>query len=200
VTTADFWFDPICPWAWIASRWLLEAGTVRDLNVNWHVMSLSVLNEGRDQLSADYKARMGLAWGPARVCTAARRRHGDAVLLPLYTALGTRLHNQQGTLDRALVEAALQDAGLEPDLIDAMGSSEYDTELRASHEDGIQRVGTDVGTPIVAVNGAALFGPVISSVPRGEAAGRLWDGFLLVAGTPGFFELKRSRDRRPVFD
>ncbi|MBV9356481.1 MAG: DsbA family protein [Chloroflexi bacterium] len=200
MTTADFWFDPTCPWAWISSRWILEAGTVRDIDVHWHVMSLSVLNEGRDQLSANYKARMQLAWGPVRVLMAASKRHGDEVLLPLYTALGTRLHNQHGSLDRALVEAALQDAGLEADLIEAMDSTDYDAELRASHEDGIKRVGTDVGTPIIAVNGTALFGPVISSIPRGEAAGRLWDGFVLVASNDNFFELKRSRDRRPSFD
>ncbi len=163
-------------------------------------MSLSVLNEGRDELSANYKERMQLAWGPVRVLMAASKRHGDRVLLPLYTALGTRLHNQHGSLDRALVEGALQDAGLEPDLIQAMDSTEYDVELRASHEDGIKRVGTDVGTPIIAVNGTALFGPVISSIPRGEAAGRLWDGFVLVASNDNFFELKRSRDRRPSFD
>jgi 2-hydroxychromene-2-carboxylate isomerase len=200
VTTADFWFDPTCPWAWIASRWILEASTVRDLDVRWHVMSLSVLNEGRDQLSANYKERMQMAWGPVRVLIAARQRHGDKVLEPLYTALGTRLHNQHGTLDRTLVEGALQDAGLEPDLIQAMDSTAYDTELRASHEDGIKRVGTDVGTPIIAINGNALFGPVISSIPRGEAAGRLWDGFVLVASNDDFFELKRTRDRRPSFD
>jgi 2-hydroxychromene-2-carboxylate isomerase len=199
-TTVDFWFDPTCPWAWIASRWLLEASAVRDLAVNWHVMSLAVLNEGRAELSPEYKARMERAWGPVRVCIAARRRHGDQVLLPLYTALGTRLHNQHGTLDRSLVEAALAEAGLEPDLADAMGSTEFDAELRASHEDGIRRVGTDVGTPIIAVNGTALFGPVVTPIPRGEAAGRLWDGFVLVAGTDGFYELKRSRDRRPSFD
>jgi 2-hydroxychromene-2-carboxylate isomerase len=200
VTTADFWFDPTCPWAWIASRWILEASTVRDLDVRWHVMSLSVLNEGREQLSANYKERMQLAWGPVRVLIAARQRHGDEVLGPLYTALGTRLHNQHGTLDRTLVEGALQDAGLEPDLIEAMDSTDYDAELRASHEDGIKRVGTDVGTPIIAINGNALFGPVISSIPRGEAAGRLWDGFVLVVSNDNFFELKRSRDRRPSFD
>jgi hypothetical protein len=199
-TTVDFWFDPMCPWAWIASRWLLEASSVRDLAVRWHVMSLAVLNEGRDDLSPDYKQRMQRAWGPVRVCIAAQKLRGDTVLLPLYTALGTRLHNQHGTLDRALVEAALDEVGLEPRLADAMHSTEFDAELRASHEDGIKRVGDGVGTPIIAVNGAALFGPVITPIPRGEAAGRLWDGFLLVSGTDGFYELKRSRDRRPSFE
>jgi hypothetical protein len=179
---------------------MVEASSVRDVHVRWHVMSLAVLNEGRDNLSPDYRARMQLAWGPVRVCIAARQRHGEEVLLPLYTALGTRLHNQHGKLERELIAGALADAGLEPDLIEAMDSTEYDAEVRASHEDGIGRVGTDVGTPIIAVNGTALFGPVISSIPRGEAAGRLWDGFLLVTTTDNFFELKRTRDRRPTFD
>jgi hypothetical protein len=170
------------------------------MNVRWHVMSLAVLNESRDELSADYKARMQRAWGPVRVLIAARQRHGDQVLLPLYTALGTRLHNRHEQLSQELVADALAEAGLEPELVEAMASTEYDAEVRASHQDGITRVGTDVGTPIIAVDGTALFGPVISSIPRGEAAGRLWDGFVLVATTENFFELKRSRDRRPSFD
>lgn len=198
-TIVDFWFDPICPWAWIASRWLLEAATVRDLEPRWHVMSLSVLNEGRD-LGADYQRRMNEAWGPARVCIAAQRHFGDGVVLPLYTALGTRIHQHKAARDHALMEASLAEVGLEPGLAEAMTSSEYDELLRQSHEDGMRRVGTDVGTPIIAVNGTALFGPVVSPIPRGQAAGRLWDGFLLVATTDGFYELKRSRDRPPIFD
>ncbi len=197
-TTVDFWFDPVCPWAWIASRWLLEAATVRDLSVRWHVMSLAVLNEGRD-LDPDYQSRMVAAWGPARLCIAAQQRSGDGVVLPLYTALGTRIHNQKVTRDRALLEAALAEVGLEPGLAAATTSTEYDAALRASHDAGMKLVGSDVGTPIVAVDGVGLFGPVVSPIPRGEAAGRLWDGFLLVATTEGFYELKRSRDRPPIF-
>ena len=194
----DFWFDPICPWAWITSRWILEVAPMRHLTVRWHVMSLSVLNEGRD-LSAEYRERMDIAWGPVRVLIAAQQRHGDDVLLPLYTALGMRFHLEHAPIERATVEAALADCALPADLAEAMTSIDYDTLLQASHEDGIQRVGLEVGTPIISVNGASFFGPVVTPMPKGEAAARLWDGVVLVTGTDGFFELKRTRDRRPEF-
>ena len=194
----DFWFDPICPWAWITSRWILEVAPMRHLTVRWHVMSLSVLNEGRD-LSAEYRERMDVARGPVRVLIAAQQRHGDDVLLPLYTALGMRFHLQHAPIERATIEAALADCELPADLAEAMTSTDYDTLLQASHEDGIQRVGLEVGTPIISVNGASFFGPVVTPMPKGEAAARLWDGVVLVTGTDGFFELKRTRDRRPEF-
>jgi hypothetical protein len=162
-------------------------------------MSLAVLNEGRD-LSADYRRRMELAWGPVRVLIAAQQRYGDGMLLPLYTALGTRFHPGHQPIERQTVEAALADLSLPLELAEAMTSSEYDTALRASHQGGIERVGLEVGTPIVSFNGASFFGPVVTPIPRGEAAGRLWDGLALIATTDGFFELKRTRDRRPTFD
>jgi 2-hydroxychromene-2-carboxylate isomerase len=198
-TPVDLWFDPICPWAWITSRWLLEAAEIRDLDIRWHVMSLAVLNEGRD-MPEEYRQRMEQAWGPVRVCIAAAQRHGDAVLLPLYTALGSRFHLAKEERDRVTVEAALSEVGLPVELADAMTSTEYDEELRRSHHDGMDRVGMDVGTPVISVAGISFFGPVVTPAPRGEAAGRLWDGVLLVAGVDGFYELKRSRDRSPIFD
>jgi hypothetical protein len=161
-------------------------------------MSLSVLNEGRD-LSADYRERMAAAWGPVRVLVAAEQRAGSEVLLPLYTALGNRFHLERAPIERATIEAALAECGLPVDLIEAAGSSEHDDVLRASHDEGIALVGLDVGTPIVRVNGAAFFGPVVTPMPKGEAALRLWDGLVLVAATEGFYELKRTRDRRPEF-
>ena len=194
----DFWFDPICPWAWLTSRWILEVAPMRDLTVHWHVMSLSVLNEGRE-LNADYRERMDQAWGPVRVLIAAQQSHGDDVLLPLYTALGTRFHLEKAPVERATIEAALRACQLPLDLANAMSSTQFDQALRASHEDGINGVGLDVGTPIISVNGAAFFGPVVTPMPRGEAAARLWDGVMLVAGTDGFYEIKRTRDRRPDF-
>jgi len=194
----DFWFDPMCPWAWITSRWLLEVAPQRDLDIAWHVMSLAILNQGRD-LSEDYKRRMALAWGPVRVVAAARQRYGDAVVLPLYTALGNQFHLYKQPLERKTIEAALEHASLPADLADAMDSTDYDDALKASHEDGIQRVGLEVGTPIISVEGASFFGPVVTPMPTGEAAAKLWDGVLLVSQTDGFFELKRTRDRRPDF-
>ena len=195
----DFWFDPICPWAWITSRWLLEVAPMRALDVHWHVMSLSVLNEGRDYLAEDYKRRLVAAWGPVRVVIAARQRFGEEVVLPLYTALGNQFHLHKAAIERATIESALQQVNLPTDLAEAMTSPAYDEELRASHKDGIDRVGMDVGTPIISVEGSSFFGPVITPMPRGEAAAKLWDGVLLVAATEGFFELKRTRDRRPEF-
>lgn len=197
--TAEFWFDPICPWAWIASRWMLEVEQVRDIEVSWHVMSLSYLNEGRD-LPEEYRELMDEAWGPVRVVVAAAAEHGDEVVLPLYTALGTRFHHEKLPRDRATVEAALTEVGLPVDLADAMTSTRWDDQLKASHHAGMDQVGFEVGTPVIAAEGVAFFGPVVSPIPRGEAAGRLWDGVRLVAGTDGFFELKRSRNRDPIFD
>jgi protein-disulfide isomerase-like protein with CxxC motif len=198
-TVVDFWFDPVCPWAWIASRWMHEVEKVRPVTTNWHVMSLSVLNEGRD-MPERYAELMRTAWGPVRICIAAEQEFGPDVLGPLYTALGTRFHHDKAPRERATYEAALAEAGLPARLADAADATEYDEALRASHKEGIERVGYDVGTPVISVNELSVFGPVVSPIPRGEAAGRLWDGVLLIAGTDGFFELKRSRTRDPIFD
>jgi hypothetical protein len=198
-TEVDFWFDPVCPWAWIASRWMHEVEKVRPVTTNWHVMSLSVLNEGRD-VPEQYQELLRTGWGPVRVCIAAQEKYGSEVLGPLYTALGAKFHHEKAPRERATYEAALAEAGLPASLADAAESTEYDEAVRASHKGGIERVGYDVGTPVISVNGLSVFGPVISPIPRGDAAGRLWDGVLLIAGTDGFFELKRSRTRDPIFD
>ena len=199
-TKVDFWFDPLCPWAWITSRWMLEVEKVRPVQVRWHVMSLGVLNENKEDLSDKYKELMRQAFGPVRVCIAAEQKFGPEVLLPLYTALGTRFHHEKAERDRATIEAALAEAGLPAELADAADSTDYDEALRASHADGMDRVGYEVGTPVISVEGTSFFGPVVSPIPRGDAAAQLWDGVLLVTKTDGFFELKRSRTREPVFD
>ena len=196
----DFWFDPVCPWAWIASRWLLEVEKIRPVAPRWHVMSLAVLNEDKEDLPERYRELLAQVWGPVRVCIAAEQKFGPDVLLPLYTALGTRFHQEQAPKDRATIEAALTEVGLPTDLADAMDDPSYDEALRESHHDGMDRVGYEVGTPVISVDGVSFFGPVVSPIPRGDAAGRLWDGVLAVAGTDGFFELKRSRTRDPIFD
>lgn len=200
-TPVDFWFDPLCPWAWITSRWVLEVEKLRAISPRWHVMSLAVLNEGRDELPEDYRRRLAeTGWGPVRVCTAAAAAHGEEVLGPLYTALGTRFHNEGKPRDRTTIEEALAVAGLPAALADAMDSADHDEALRKSHDDGIGRVGLEVGTPVISVDGVSFFGPVVTPAPRGEEAAQLWDGVLAVARTDGFFEIKRSRTRKPSFD
>jgi 2-hydroxychromene-2-carboxylate isomerase len=196
---AEFWFDPACPWAWMTSRWMLEVEQVRDVKTTWHVMSLSVLNEERQEHDAGWHRRLGIV----RVLIAAEQAHGNEVLLPLYTALGERIHVQaRGTTgtDGDVLAEALAEVGLPATLLEAADSDKYDDALRKSHNAGIELVGMEVGTPVIAVEGVAFFGPVVTPAPKGEAAGKLWDGVRLVAGTDGFFELKRTRDRSPSFD
>jgi predicted DsbA family dithiol-disulfide isomerase len=200
LTRVDFWFDPACPWAWITSRWMLEVEKVRPVTTVWHIMSLAVLNEDKEDLPERYRDGLRKTWGAVRVAAAAEQAHGQEVLGPLYTALGTRFHNDKAPRDRETIVAALEEAGLEASLADAMDSTEYDDAIRASHAEGIERVGYDVGTPIITVNKMSVFGPVLSPIPRGETAGTLWDGVVLISGVDGFFELKRSRTREPIFD
>ncbi|MGH4028306.1 DsbA family oxidoreductase [Actinomycetota bacterium Odt1-20B] len=208
-TPVDFWFDPLCPWAWMTSRWMLEVEKVRDVEVRWHVMSLAVLNEDKlDELPEQYVENMrpgGKAWGPVRVVTAAQELHGDEVVGKLYTALGTRIHNQGEGITPEVIAGALAEVGLPADLIEYADKDTYDTELRASHKEGIDKVGQEVGTPVIAVPGSdgeqiAFFGPVVTPAPKGEEAAKLWDGTLMVASIPGFYEIKRTRTQGPIFD
>ena len=204
ITTADFWFDPVCPWAWMTSRWMLEVERVREVQVHWNVMSLAVLNEGRE-LPPEYVDLMAAAWAPVRVIIAAQLEHGDSVVLPLYTALGTRIHVQQRKDYEVIIAESLAEVGLPAELAGVGKTTKVDEQLRASHGRGITLVGEDVGTPVISVLGpdggrVAFFGPVVTPAPKGEAAGRLWDGTVLVAATPGFYEIKRTRTSGPIFD
>ena len=202
LTEVDFWFDPLCPWAWLTSRWMLEVEKVRPVRTRWRLMSLAYLNlvqhkgEGFDP---EYLKRMAQAWGPVRVLAAARAERGDEIVLPLYDALGRRFHIDRRR-DAEAVAEAVAEVGLPGAILAAATDAGLDESINASPHEGMDLVGLDVGTPILNVEGNAFFGPVVTPAPRGEAAGRLWDGVLAVTGTDGFFELKRTRDRRPSFD
>jgi 2-hydroxychromene-2-carboxylate isomerase len=198
-TPVDFWFDPSCPWAWMTSRWVDEVSALRNLEVTWHVMSLAVLNEDKD-VSEEYRAFFPRALRYTRLVTAVRELHGAEHVKPLYDALGTRIHPGGSTDVDTVIAEALAETGLPAELAAYSESDEFDEQMRASHFEGIGRVGQDVGTPVISVDGAAFFGPVISPAPKGEQAAVLWDGVVALAGYDGFFELKRSRTRGPLFD
>lgn len=198
-TSVEFWFDPSCPWAWMTSRWVDEVAKVRDLDVTFNIMSLAVLNEDQD-VSDAYRAFFPRALKYTRLVAAAKELHGQQIVKPLYDALGTRIHPGGSTNPDEVIPQALAEVGLDADFARYADSDEFDPQMRASHFEGINRVGQDVGTPVIAVNGVAFFGPVISPAPKGEEAAKLWDGVVQVAAYPGFFELKRSRTVGPIFD
>ncbi|MFJ6782620.1 disulfide bond formation protein DsbA [Streptomyces yangpuensis] len=198
--TVDFWFDPVCPYTWITSRWLVEVTKVRPVTVHWRVMSLSVLNEHRDDKpEGEWEDYM---WAPVRVCAAVEERYGQRALGDLFTAMGTRFHLQG---DWGNLAGALADAGLPEEIAEVAGSTAYDAAVRASHAQAVALAGGDIGTPVVSVvrpggERVGFFGPVVSPAPTGETAGRLWDGLLLMAGVPGFYEVKRTRTEEPRFE
>jgi hypothetical protein len=207
-TAVDFWFDPVCPWTWLTSRWMLEVRKTRHVDVTWHVMSLAVLNEGRlDQLPPQNRELMSHAWAPVRVLMAAQEALGPGVLEPLYTALGTQYFLLDQPKTHATLQAALREAGLPQHLVEAGDKDALDPALRRSHEEGINLVGQEVGSPIIAIPGpdpgagkTAFFGPVVNPTPTGEQAALLWDSVLALASLRGFYEIKRTRTDGPIFD
>jgi len=198
IPRVDFWFDPVCPWAWMTSRWVDDVARQRGFAPTWHVMSLAILNEGRD-LPEQYVDLMTHAKRLVRFVNGVSQRNGLEWVKPLYDELGERLHPQGRNDYDEIMREALATLGLDAGLIDLADSDEFDDSLLTSHRSGMDLVGEDVGTPIIAVDGAAFFGPVISPAPAGQAALDLWDGVVAVAAYPGFFELKRTRTVGPQF-
>ena len=198
----DFWFDVACPFCWVTSRWMKEVEKVRDITVQWRPMSLSVLNENNDALSDDYKKMMQETWGPARVATRIADNNPDK-LDAYYTGMGTRIHDEKvidphaGDGFNNVSRAALDEIGLPLAYLEVAHTTEVDESLRRHHKEAMDAVGHDVGTPVLKLGENAFFGPVITRVPRGEDAGRIFDGAVALAGFPHFFELKRSRTEVP---
>jgi hypothetical protein len=200
-SNADIWVDPICPWAWMTSRWLLEVEQTRPVKVTFRVMSLAYLNKDREMPPA-YQAVQTEGWKPVRVLIAAGQQFGHEAVRNLYNEMGTRLHpggKKLADIDEVIADS-INALGLSPELINAANDVSLDDDLIKEHHAGVDQVGEDVGTPIISVDGVAFFGPVVTPAPRGEDALRLWDGIVMAASTPGFYELKRSRKQGPKFD
>jgi hypothetical protein len=198
-TKAEFWFDPMCPWAFITSRWILEVAKVREIEITWNIFSLPHLNKDRE-MPEKYKAIFANSWSCARIIKSVEKDFGKEKTLPLYTAISTRIHVLKEAVSKDLLSDSLKEVALDSKYLAEMENSDWDKQIIESHERGIKLVGDDVGTPIIAINGIGFFGPVISPAPKGEEAGKLWDGVVLSASYPGFFEIKRSRTVGPIFD
>ncbi|HVX43817.1 MAG TPA: disulfide bond formation protein DsbA [Mycobacteriales bacterium] len=203
-TDVEIWADPVCPWTWLTTRWLAEVETVRPIRVRYHLMSLSALNEGRTDIPEFYQKGVARWWGPARVIAAAAHQHGEPIIRPLYEALARRLHVEDQRADQGLYEAALREAGLPVELAAAATDEAWNDEVRTRHRQAaVDPADAELGSPTIQAPGpdgtpVAFFGPVVNPAPTGEAAGRLWDGTLLVIGTPGFSEIKRTRIPEPI--
>jgi len=196
----EIWFDTLCPWAWMTSRWLLEVEKVRDISITWNPMSLYYLNKGRESISVEYMDYARKALGPLRVILAAESLYGEKIKGDLYTAFGNEIHLNKSKISDELTAKVLANFTFSVDLMKFAQDESLDQKLVESHNRGMSKVGGDVGTPIISVGEVAFFGPVISPAPKGEEAGKLFDGVVGVASYSGFFEIKRTRTVKPIFD
>jgi len=188
-----FYFDPTCPFTWRTSRWLRNVTQPRGHTIGWKLMSLKMLNEGRE-LPEAYRDRVAFSIRAVRVLQATLDNHGADALDRVYTEFGTRLHYQHAPLDDDLLVTAIAAADLPADLAKSADDDGLDATIRASHDAGQARVGQESGSPIVAIgDGPGFFGPVVVPVPEGEEAEKLYDAVRLLSSVPAFSELKRSR-------
>ncbi|SDI19920.1 hypothetical protein SAMN05192558_101177 [Actinokineospora alba] len=196
----DLYIDPVCPYTWLVTQWLLEVERLRDLDLRYHVMSLRMLNESR-VVDGRYRRAVDNSSGPSRVAAAVLVRHGPEALRAWHAAFGAAIFDHWRYPDaQEYVSAskhALTVAGLPTELV-AADSAAVEEALRRSHTEGVTPVGADAGTPIVHLDGVAFFGPVLNAVPRGDDAVRLFDAARMLAQCPDFFELKRTRTAPPV--
>lgn len=195
----DFYFDPVCPFAWAASRWLAEQAGGHDDSVDWHVMSLAVLNEDREPASDQQRRQWDTSRRLGRLFMAAIAKNGEDTIGSLYSVLGRRFHHEAAEMTSAVVSEILVEAGLRTELAEAMNDDSYDDALRAAHQRSQEALGEDGGSPITGINGTHFFGPVLSDIPTGDEAQALYSAIITLGTTPVFSQLKRPTSGRPVF-
>lgn len=202
-TTADFWIDPSCPWSVMTASWLAGVQAERGIGVRWHAMSLAILNEG-NEIPEEWAQFTADSWGPVRVLAAADERFEPDQVRALILAMGRRIHADGRRDVDAVIRESVEEAGLPADLVEVAWVTDMDEVVRLSHKRAVALGGNDVGSPILAVAGpdgdqVGFYGPIVSRPLDGDAAVRLWDAYLTMATTPGFFELKRTRDEEVQF-
>jgi len=197
----DFFWDPVCPWAWITSRWVHAVVDRTGIDVDWRFIALKIVNEEKGyapEVQERYLKVHGLGFSLLRVAAAVREKHGRAPIGDLYTAFGSRIHVEKDAPSLRTVDgvaAVLAAHDLDPALAAASESDAFDDVVRADTELALARAGRDVGTPVLTFgppDGYSFFGPVIAKAPVGDDAVKLWDTVQTLASFPGFAELKRS--------
>lgn len=200
--TVEFYWDPVCPWCWITSRWMIDVGSQKQIQVNWKLFSLKKINAGRD-IAKDFKILHEMGLRALRVAAAVRKEYGNEGIAKLYTVMGTRYHHDKEDIDEPeVLDKILQTCGFAKQLADAVNKNAWDKMIAADMDQAIAKVGRDVGVPLIVLDGGkgpGFFGPVFSPAPSGQAAVELWDAIIVAGRTPGFFELKRTREIGPQF-
>ena len=197
----DFYWDPVCPWCWITSRWMIDVGHQKQIRVNWKLFSLKIINAERD-IPEPYKTLHEMGLKALRVAAAVRKSYGNDGLAHIYTLMGTYHHHDEEDIDTPEdLEKILQIGGYPTRLANAATDPAWDNLIRADMDQALAKVGKDVGVPLIVLDGGdgpGFFGPVCSPAPTGKAAVALWDAIIIAGRTPGFYELKRTRETEPL--